>query len=480
MKIYLIPNILERGINLVLEKMKIYLKEIKERYPEFEFRNYDEDAFFTGFSHDSRSIKEGDFYIPIVGEKFDGHDFIEDAIANGAAMAFCENAQFNKLGELNRPLILVDSIEEGLEKVLNYALSPITAPVVAITGSTGKTTTKGMLINILKSEKKVLHSEKTNTVWGNAALLSQYKDEDVIVLECAMDRKGEISWHVNSVDPDIGILLNIGHVHAEKVGDIESIYQEKKNLADYMEKTGKPLILNIDDERLVRIKDGYNKDSQLITFGRHTDANYQISDIKVDLSGTHFVFKYYDNTVPVNLEVYGEGYVYNAMAAIIAANLLGVSMDNCVKMVELFENVNGRFERLQYGENVSIVNDAYNANPTSMEMSLKTFNELYPSSEYHRIVVLGDMKELGSVSEQKHREIGELVKQYSFDEIYYVGEMFESFCVGEKLESADEVAAMLNNKLPTLKNRKVAILLKSSNSIKLYQVPDFLKKLGCL
>jgi UDP-N-acetylmuramoyl-tripeptide--D-alanyl-D-alanine ligase len=460
--------------------MKIYLKDIVERFPEFEIRNYQSEAFFVGFSHDTRTIKEEEMYIPIEGEKHDGHDFILDSFENGASISMCEVKKYDESMEVNKPIILVDTIEEGLQKILNYAISPIIAPVVAITGSTGKTTTKEMLVTILKKSMKVLYSENSNTVWGNAVLLSQYDNHDVIVLECAMDRKGEIAWHVNSVDPDLGILLNIGHVHGEKVGGIEDIYREKKNLADYMERTGKPLVLNIDDERLARIKDSYRGGAELITFGKDKKAEFKILDILVDDLGTHFTFEYYDNKISVDLKVLGEGYVYNALAAIISANKLGISMDNCVENIKDFECCNGRFERLEYGENLVIVNDAYNANPTSMEMALKTFNQLYNSEKYQSMVILGDMKELGEVSEEKHQELGEQVRNYNFDTVYYVGEMFDSFQVGEHLESADEVAAMLNIKLENLKGKKVAILLKASNSIGLYQVPDFLKKLGII
>lgn len=460
--------------------MKIFLRDIKERFPEFEINNFDEDAFFTGFTHDSRDVNPNDLYIPIVGERFDGHSFIPEALNFGCSISLCENKKCALIEEqINKPVILVDSIEEGLQKILNYSIAFIKKPVVAISGSTGKSTTKGMLVSILKNHLKVLSANKYNTVWGNAVLLGKYVDEDVIVLECGMDRKGEIAWHVNSVDPDYGILLNIGEVHAEKLGSINEIYREKKDLADYMERTGKPLILNIDDERLKHIAENYNKNSDLFTYGKAENASFQISDITVDNLGTHFNFKYYDdNIVHVDLSVYGEGYVYDAMAAIIVANELGVSIDNCVRDIKEYEGQEARFQKLVF-DNVTIINDAYNANPESMRMSLATFRKLFPE-DYYTIVVVGEMKELGSISKQRHQEIGRIVESSNFTEIYYVGEYFNEFKTGEHLESADEVAALLNAKLQGLKDRKIAILLKGSHSLGLYMVPDFLKKLGTL
>ncbi len=459
--------------------MKIFLSELKERFPEFEIRNDSEKAFFTGFSYDSREINEGDLYIPIVGERFDGHAFIADALAEGGAVALCEKSKVSYLEDVTKPIILVDSVEEGLKKVLNYSIGYIKKPVVAITGSTGKTTTKRMLVSILQKHMRVLSADRYNTVWGNSVLLGNYDGEDVIVLECGMDRKGEIAWHVMSVDPDYGVLLNIGDVHAEKVGSIDDIFQEKKDLADYMERTGKPLVLNIDDPRLRHLAENYNKDAELITFGKDSSATFQIEDISVDQKGTHFKFRYYnDNVVDVSLAVYGEGYVYDAMAAIIVANDLGVSIDNCVKDIAEFESSSARFEKLEYGD-ITIINDGYNANPTSMKMAVETFAKLY-ADKYYTIAVLADMKELGDVSDERHTEIAQLVASKKFNELYYLGEHVEKFQDARLLESADEVAAMLNTKLEGLGGKKVAILLKGSHSFGLYQVPDFLKKLGAV
>lgn len=459
--------------------MRLTLKEIKDRFPEFEYKNYDEDAYFIGYNHDSRDVKKDTLYIPIVGDRFDGHNFIKEALDNGASISLCENSKYYLVKDVTKPIVFVDSIEEGLEKILNLSISDITAPVVAITGSTGKTTTRRMLVHILQGKKKVLSAENTNTVWGNAALLGEYVDEDAIVLECAMDRKGEIAWHVNSVDPDIGVLLNIGYVHAENVGSIEDIFEEKKNLADYMERTGKPLVLNIDDKRLVKIRDGYRKDSPLVTFGKDVSADYIISDIVVNGDGTKFRFVHKDQYFDVELNVFGDGFVYDAMAAIIVSNLLGISFDDSILALGSFENSYGRFEKLEYGDNLVIVNDAYNANPDSMNMALRAFNELF-NGDWYKIAILGDMKELGDVSAQKHKELGEAVKECGFNEIYYVGDYYDDFGVGECIASADEVAAMLNSKLSTLKDKKVAILVKGSHSLGLYNIPDFLVRLGAV
>ncbi len=456
--------------------MKVYLEDIRNRYPEFEIDNYDKDAYFTGFNHDSREIKDGDIFIPIVGERFDGHDFIIEALDSGASMSLCESGCRDKVMDTDKPIIYVDSIREGLEKILNYAISPITAPVIGITGSTGKTTTRQMLVSILGSKKKVLSSDLYNTVWGNAVLFSQYKDENFIVLECGMDSKGEIAWHVNAEDPDIGILLNVGHVHAGKLGSIEDVYQEKKNMADYMKKTGKPLILNIDDELLVRILDDYN--SEVITFGKNIDADFRIKETSVSQVGTDFVFEFKGSSYYVKLNVFGEDLAYNAVASIACANRLGFSIEDCIEGLKNFKPNNGRFEVINFKNDLVVVNDAYNANPTSMKMSLETFSKLFKKDDYYRICILGDMKELGDVTREKHEELGELVESYSFDEVYFVGEYFEFFNKGEYISSADEASAFINNRIDEFKGKKVAILLKASNGIGLYRIPDFLKKLG--
>lgn len=462
-------------LSSIVKMMKVYIKDIADRFSEFEFLNYKDDLFFTSFNHDSRDIKEGDLFIPIVGDNFDGHDFINDALSKGASVALCENSKYSSLKETDKAIILVDSIQEGLEKILNFAISPITAPVIAITGSTGKTTTKQMLVKILESKHEVLSSDSSNTVWGNAVLLSKYIGEDMVALECGMDRKGEIAWHCNAVDPDIGILLNVGYVHASKLGSIEDVYQEKKNLADYLNKGGKPLILNIDDSRLSRIAKFYQ--GELITFGTAHKADFRFKNVVVSESGTDFKMYYKGKEYPVHLNAFGEELAYNAVAAIACAYTLGVELDSCLKHIREFEPNNGRFEVLKFEDDFTVVNDAYNANIASMQMSLKTFDSMYSKDEYYRIVVLGDMRELGEVSKEEHMKLAKVTKDYDFNEVYFLGNYFKDFNLGKEIASPDEMAALLVNKKQELKGRKIAVLLKASHGVGVYQIPDILKNL---
>jgi len=453
--------------------MKIYLRDIKERFPEFEIRNYDDNAYFVGFNHDSRIIQTNEIFIPIVGDNFDGHDFILQALNDGASMSICEGKKSLIINDATKPVIFVDSIKEGLQKILNYSISSIKVPVIGITGSAGKTTTRKMLTTILAGDGKVLSTEgnNINTVWGNAALLSKYTNEKYIVLECGMDHAGEIAWHMNAVDPDIGILLNVSYVHAGNLGSIENVYEEKKNMADYLNKMGKPLILNIDDDRLARIVKTYK--AKLITFGKKENADYKIFESRMSKKGLFVKFSYQGKVYEFTINAFGEGLAYNAMASIAAAHELGMNLEDCISNIKNYVPEKGRFEIIELKRENVIVNDAYNANPVSMDMSLRTFEKLYPMNEYYRIAVLGDMKELGDVSAEKHKELGELTKELGFNEIYFLGDYFEDFNCGVEIKSVYEIVDILKNKI-SLTDRKVAILCKGSHSTGLYEVPGLL------
>lgn len=446
--------------------MKIKLSEIKDKLSEFEVINF-EDIDITGISYDSRTTEVGDMFFPLEGENFNGHDFIEDAFASGAVVSLCDSAHVNNVIGYKKPIIVVDNIDEGLEKIVNLLFRDITAPMVAITGSTGKTTTREMLVTILKSKGSVLSTQSNiNTLWGNAKLLSTYSNQDYIVLEVGMDRPGEIGWQCRAIEPDLGAILNIGYVHAANVGGIEGVFNAKKDLADYLHRTGKPLVLNADDEWLQKIEKSYTY--QLLTYGELGKDN-RLIESKVSRDGTTFRFENDGKEYHCTMSVYGKQLAYNALAAISLADLLGIDVDDSVKALVEYEGFGGRFE-IKDVDGITVVNDAYNANPTSMSMSLETFNEIFPSNEYQRIVILGDMAELGDVSKQKHIELADRVSKLGFDKIYYVGEYYDSFNLGEKVSSWEDAKSIVSNMKQI--DKPIAVLLKASHSVGLYQIVE--------
>lgn len=447
--------------------MKVNLSLIQEKLAEIEILNY-EDVEITGVSYDSRTIEKGDIFFPLEGENFNGHQFIPEAFEGGAVVSLCDREHIGEYVNRSEPIIVVDSIEEGLEKVVNVMFSDILAPMVAITGSTGKTTTREMLVKILESQGTVLSSDRNfNTLWGNAKLLSQYDGEDYIVLEFAMDRVGEIGWQCRAIEPNLGAILNIGYVHAENVGGIDNVFKAKKDLADYLHRTGKPLVLNVDDKWLQEIEKNYTY--QLLTYGIE-GRDFRLVDSQVSREGTIFMFVHNQKEYTARIKALGKGLAYNALAAIALADLLGVEVEDSVEAISQYSGFTGRFEIKEMDAGLTVVNDAYNANPTSMRMALETFDEVFSKDKYERIVILGEMKELGTVANRQHVALGELVDSKQFDKVYYIGDFFKEFGIGEKLINWQEAKQIVERLQKSEKD--IAVLLKASHSIGLYNIVE--------
>ncbi len=447
--------------------MRVYLKEIKEKFPEFEIENYDEDIYFENINHDSRVYIADSLFVPIIGKNFDGHDFIEASKCSVSLMQKDHKERY----KLDIPLIIVDDILDGLKEIIGYVRDKVNTPVVGITGSTGKTTTRMMTVSILSQFGKVLTSDKNiNTLWGNGELLMSLSDEKYVVLEIGMDSKGEIKMQCDGLKPDIGGILNVGYVHGENVGGIEGVFNEKRQLADYLVKNNKLVVLNTDDKRLKKLADGLK--INVVTIGSN-NQDYTFSNIYLDENGTHFLLKNNGKSYDCNLKVFGKDYVYNALCAIALCNSLGVSIEDCIKGVEKYNGFKERFEIKKINNHLTIINDAYNANPASMRMSLDTFNELWGKrKDIRKILVLGDMKELGSVSKQEHKKIGDIVNSMDVDSVIYFGEYSKYFKGVTSCNSIQEVVAFLKKNIK--KEENTVILLKGSNSQKLYTIPELL------
>jgi UDP-N-acetylmuramoyl-tripeptide--D-alanyl-D-alanine ligase len=353
-------------------------------------------------SIDSRTVKSKELFIAIKGNRLNGHNFISEAIRKGAKVV---------VGSVNCPPY-IDKREIAYIKVANtrHALADLARfyrkrfiiPVVAITGSNGKTTTKDMLAWILSSQAKVLRNPGTqnNDIGVPLTLLRLNTTHNFAVLELGTNHFGEISHLVNIVQPNLGVITNIGPAHLEHLRDLSGVYKEKISL---LKNLSAPSIgiLNADEPRFRRIKN--NKQTFIITYGIKNKCDFQARAIKLT-SKRIIEFKVNSNyKQPMRLNTIGYANIYNALAAITVARLLGWNFASISQRLEAFVFPPGRMQLIRLN-GIPFIDDTYNANPTSLSEALGVFGGVKVKGR--RILVMGDMLELGQSSERFHRQAG--------------------------------------------------------------------------
>ena len=453
--------------------MKIFLDDIKENIKNIEIVNYDPETSFSKFSHDTRELEQNSLYIPIVGENTDGHKYIKDAFEGGSSISLCQKGKKDFIAETSSPVILCDDVLQTLGEIINLFMKDIhkKSKVIAVTGSTGKTTTREMISSVLNEKGKVLHSEKNlNTLWGNAEIIDDYTNEEYIVLEFGIDTKGEMERLCSSIRPDCGVFQNVGSVHASKVGSVEEIFDEKSQLATFLDNNNGFLAFSLDDPLVSKLAEVFKGKS--LSFGEKEESDIKILESFVNKEGTGVKIEYEGNIFDINLQIYGKEYAYNACASFAVGLYLGLSNDQIVNGMEKYEGFSGRFEIIDINKDITIVNDAYNANPASMKMSIETFTELFKDTDREKYLILGDMRELGDYTEIEHKRIAELVKSFGYPEnnIFFLGQYFKFFDYGTELNGIEEVTSLIEDKI---KNKERSVfLLKGSHGTELYRVAE--------
>ncbi len=373
---------------------------------------------FVGVSTDSRSIKPGELFFALKGERFDGHQFIYEAVRRGAKGVVVEKEVQEILGK-TIPVIKVPDILHALGDLAKFWRKRHPIPLVAITGSNGKTTTKEMLAGILAESSKVLKNPGNfnNLIGLPLSLLKMNSQDKVAVLEMGMNRKGEIRRLAQIAEPDLGILTNISPVHLEGLGSLRGVMEAKGELLEVMGERGK-LILNADDPRVAELSKGFM--GERTSFGIKNPADWVASDISRRRGGgVSFRVKGPPGITSISLRLMGGHQVYNALAASAAASHLGVELEGIKRRLEAFQPLSMRMEVLTLGKGVTIINDAYNANPKSMESALRTLGEIKGE---RKIAVLGDMWELGEYAPQAHMDTGRLVQERGIELLFIMGE----------------------------------------------------------
>ncbi len=429
---------------------------------------------FSGISTDSRSIGEGELFIPLSGRNFDGHRFIGAAYDRSHGGFLCEKRRLEEFRNVLGTMILVDDTMQALIDLARYRREGIGAKVIAITGSNGKTTTKEILVNILKRGFAVHYNEKNfnNAIGISKSLLSIEGEPEICVFELGTNNKGEIAQLARLTEPDVSLITNINPSHLEGLFDLEGVLEEKLSLF-YLTKEGGKVVVNADDPYIsARYKDT-----------RHTPHTYGITNkadctlfIKEDLGwkGSRILLRLFSHEAATQTALLGRHNLYNILAASALAYSVGTEARLITKGIETFDTYAMRFRPVESKKGYTLIDDSYNANPSSMEWAIKTLNDL--PCDGKKVVVLGDMKELGEKTSYYHRELGRFLKNTNIPVILLIGEyMKEAFQeLGEGRARFFESKGQLIDYLSSIVGQGDALLVKGSRAAKMEEILEAL------
>ena len=383
----------------------------------------DEKSLFQRISTDSRTIGEGELFIALKGRNFDGHRFALEVLAKQAGGVVIEEGQargFRWNGYRPKAVIAVKDTLKALGDLARDRRRKYRTPVVALTGSNGKTTTKEMISACLETTFPILKTKGNlnNLIGLPLTLLNLTEKERVVILEMGMSVPGEIRELTEIAEPDVGLITNIQKVHLEGMGSLERVKEEKGELFRRMRRDG-TILVNQNDPHVIDL--AHEFPGQKITFGVEKSADVMAKEIRLrGQEGTAFKLILEGEEIDMVLPLLGRHFVSDALAAIAAASLFGIEVKKAKEVLEHFKPFPMRMEVIRLEGGKTLINDAYNANPRSMELALEALTEV--KGEGRAIAVLGDMLELGDSAEEAHQELGEKVKEFSVDFLLTLGE----------------------------------------------------------
>lgn len=360
---------------------------------------------------DHRKAEEGFLFVPIRGERFDGHDFIEGAYAGGAVCVLTEREL-----ETEKPYILVESTLQGLQRIAEYYKSLFSVTTVGVTGSVGKTTTKEMLWSVLSQQFNTLKSQGNlnNQTGVPLTVMNLQEDTEAAVIEMGTNHFGEIRSLAKIVRPDICVITNIGTAHIEHLQSRDGILKAKAEMLEYMKQGGRVLV-NGDDDKLITLKES-REDVFTFGLGKHNDF-YAQNIAPKGLEGTRFTALWQGGSMELFVPSPGEHMVYNGLCAVAVGLFMGMKPEQIQRGIERYAPISGRM-LIERTDKLTILNDVYNANPASMKAAI----DVLQYAQSRKVCILGDMFELGQHSAKYHREVGAYAAEKGIDLVICVGE----------------------------------------------------------
>lgn len=418
--------------------------------------DFNKNSYVNSVVSNHTQVQKNSIFVAIKGKKFDGHNFVKQAIQRGACFAIVEK----KLP--NTPQIVVKNTKNALLKIAELNRLQFYGPVVAVTGSFGKTTTKDLIAQILSTTKQVVKTQKNlnNEIGVAQTLLNLNPNNTAAVVELGMAHENEISQLSNAAKPTVGVITGIGSAHFQNFNSIDKILKAKLEIMDGMPKNAK-IIYNADSEKL---KSNFFKNHPAISCAiKNPKADFYASKIVSNLNSTNFTAVFNNTQAEFELPLIGEFNVLDALFAIAIGTQFKIEIKNMQKALKTFKTTGLRQKLIQFNS-INIIADCYNASPETVTAALKVFSKR--PCKGRKIAVLGDMLSLGNIAKNEHEKIGKLIDNLEIDEIICLGELSKVIYLNTKkpahhFESASELIKFMKNKVKS----NDLILFKASHDM---------------
>lgn len=440
------------------------------------------DVICEKFSKDTRTIENGDIYIGIKGENFDGNLFWNTALDNGAKGVIVQNIEFSKEDVekySDKVIIKVEDTLQALYKMASFKRNLYNIPVIAITGSVGKTSTKDIVANVVSQKYKTLKTigNNNNNIGLPFTILNASNDIEAMVLEMGMNHFGEIHLLSEIAKPDICIITNIGTSHIGNLGSRENILKAKLEILDGAKNPY--IIINNDNDLLHKWNEENKNTLKIKTYGISQNSDIHAKDIQLQENNSVFTIGINHKEEKIKVPVGGEHFVLNSLCAIAVGEILGIGMQDIKSGIESFELTKKRMEISNLKDGIKVINDAYNSSVESVKASLEYMKSIKANK---KIAVLGDILETGNFAKELHESIGKMVCENPVDILICSGENAKYITESAKKQGFDEENIYyLENKeeiidvLSQMIEPKDVILFKASNGMRFFDIAEKIK-----
>ncbi len=439
-------------------------------------------AICKNFSKDTRSIAPGDTYIAIKGETFDGNLFWKQALDKGANSVIVSNISYEEKdlkAYPNKNIIKVEDTLEALYQIAKKKRELYQIPVIGITGSVGKTSTKDIIANVVSQKYKTLKTiGNNNNNIGLPFTILRLQDEEAMVIEMGMNHLGEISLLTSIAKPDICVITNIGTSHIGNLGARENILKAKLEILE-----GSPnptVIVNNDNDLLHKWQEENKSQKNIVTYGIKSQSDIQATNIDLQENSSQFFCLIGKEKLKTTVPVGGEHFVLNALCAISVGKILKIENEKVIEGIKNFELTKKRMDITDLSNGIKIINDAYNASLESMQASLRYLANF---KNNRKIAILGDMLELGDYTKKLHEQVGESIVQNKIDLLITSGENAKYIAQKAKTLGMEETQVYhLNDTQKIIKMLKEIVqpedvlLFKASHGMKFFELAEEIQK----